>query len=225
MSQFDVITFDCYGTLIDWETGIRNAFRKALAKTRGSAVLAEKALEIYPEEEATVEAETPHQLYRQVLSKTALAVARKIGWDLKGSDPSFLAKDLPSWKPFQDTNPALEQLVKTHTLGILSNTDNDLLAGTLKHLRARFDILVTAENVRSYKPGPRHFEEARRRIGHRPWLHVAASQFHDIEPANKLNIKAAWINRKNATRTREYPADEVWIFKDLLELADWLARR
>ncbi len=222
MAHPGVITFDCYGTLIDWETGIRNAFRKALEKTRGPAHLAEKALTLYAEEEAKVEAETPHQLYRQVLSKTAIAVAQKIGWGLRNSESSFLAEDLPGWKPFRDTNPALKRLAKRHTLGILSNTDNDLLAGTLKHLRARFEILVTAENVSSYKPKPGHFEEARRLIGQKTWLHVASSQFHDIEPANKLGINAAWVNRKNTPSMHEHSADNVRIFKDLEDLADWL---
>jgi 2-haloalkanoic acid dehalogenase type II len=221
MSTASVITFDCYGTLIDWETGIRNAFRKALEKAHHPAQLAERVIRLYANEEAKVEEESPHLLYRQVLTRTASKVAEKIGWDLKRVESSFLAEDLPNWKPFPDTNPALERLAKKHTLGILSNTDNDLLAGTLKHLSVKFDILVTAENVRSYKPRPRHFEEARRLIGPRPWLHVAASWFHDIEPATKLNIHAAWVNRKNEPPTKDKMFQRVQTFRDLAELADW----
>jgi 2-haloalkanoic acid dehalogenase type II len=222
MSQFEVITFDCYGTLIDWETGIRNAFQEALEKTGNARDLAEGGGRFYAEEEPRIESENSRASYRQILSKTVLAVARRIGWALNESDSGFLADDLPSWKPFKDTNPALERLAKKHTLGILSNVDNDLLAGTLKHLRARFDILVTAENVGSYKPSPGHFQEAWRLVGKRTWLHVAGSKFHDVDPAVKLGIKAAWINRINTQSLARDPPRLFWEFKDLSELADWL---
>src|SRR6266705_1200435 len=125
LDQFEVITFDCYGTLIDWETGIRNAFRKAMTKTGAKPGLEAQALQLYEMEERRLEKETPHLMYRNVLSKTTLAVARKIGWQLTQADASFLANELPNWTPFHDTNPALERLAKTHSLGILSNIDND----------------------------------------------------------------------------------------------------
>lgn len=222
MSQFEVITFDCYGTLIDWETGIRNAFQEAIEKTGGQRKIADKAVKFYAEEEARIESENQRASYRQILSKTALAAAQRIGWALDESDSGFLADYLPSWKPFKDTNPALERLAEKHTLGILSNIDNDLLAGTLKHLRPRFDFLVTAQNVGSYKPSPGHFQEARRLVGDRSWLHVAASRFHDIDPVVELGIKAAWINRINAPMPAKDSPRGFWTFKDLSELADWL---
>ncbi|HEX4920413.1 MAG TPA: HAD-IA family hydrolase [Candidatus Bathyarchaeia archaeon] len=217
-----VITFDCYGTLIDWETGIRNAFGKMMRQTQASQGLEERALQIYEEEERLIEHGKPHLLYRQVLSKSALAVSRRIGWTLSEKDSSFLAEDLPNWAPFSDTNPALQHLAKNHTLGILSNVDNDLLAGTLKHLKARFDILVTAENVGSYKPAFAHFEKAHELIGTRNWVHVAGSQFHDIEPAATLGIRAIWVNRKGARLLRNYPEDQVSQVENLTQLADQL---
>ncbi len=215
-----VMTFDCYGTLIDWETGIRDAFHRAMSQGGASPGpgLEAKAFELYEEEERSVERERPHLLYRDVLAKTSLSVARKIGWKLSESQSTFLAKELPKWTPFPDTNPSLEKLSRKYTLGILSNVDNDLLAGTLKHITSPFEIIVTAENVRSYKPAPAHFEEAQKIIGERSWVHVAASQYHDIEPAARLGIKAVWVNRKNTRSTSNYSKTEVWEVNDLDQL-------
>jgi 2-haloalkanoic acid dehalogenase type II len=215
-----VITFDCYGTLIDWETGIKNAFRSAMSQTGVSQGLEAKAFELYEEEERRIEKEKPHLLYRDVLSKTSLSVARKIGWNLPAAQSNFLAKQLPTWTPFSDTNPSLEKLSRKRTLGILSNVDNDLLAGTIRHFTSPFEIIVTAENVRSYKPAPAHFEEARKIIGEKPWVHVAASQYHDIEPAVTLGIKVVWVNRKNAHPNTRYSKPKVTEVKDLAQLDD-----
>ncbi len=222
MTGAEVITFDCYGTLIDWEKGIRNAFHNAILKTGGDPGLESKASEAYEEEERRVEKEKPHILYRDVLSKTSLAVARKIGWNLPEAESTFLARELPNWTPFPDTNPSLAKLARKHTLGILSNVDNDLLSRTVRHFTSPFEIRVTAENVRSYKPAFGHFEEARRIIGDRSWVHVAGSQYHDIEPAVKLGIKAVWVNRKNAGPTRNYSEKQVSGVKDLNELVNRL---
>jgi 2-haloacid dehalogenase len=204
--------------LIDWEKGIRKAFHNAILKTGGDLSLESKASQAYEEEERKIEKEKPHILYRDVLSKTTLAVSRKIGWKLPEADSTFLARELPNWTPFPDTNPSLAKIARRHTLGILSNVDNDLLSGTVKHLTSPFEIKVTAENVRSYKPAFGHFEEARRIIGDRSWVHVAGSQYHDIEPAVKLGIRAVWVNRKNARPTRDYSEKQVLEVKDLTEL-------
>jgi 2-haloalkanoic acid dehalogenase type II len=133
-----------------------------------------------------------------------------------------LAEQLPRWDPFPDTNPALERLARKCKLGILSNVDNDLLTDTLKQINIPFDLVVTAERVRSYKPGTKHFEEAQRIIEDRGWLHVAASLYHDIEPALKLGIKTAWVNRKNSIEGREYLGRIVREVENLTQLADWL---
>jgi 2-haloalkanoic acid dehalogenase type II len=222
MTTAEVVTFDCYGTLIDWEKGIRKAFHNAILRTGGDPGLESKASETYEEEERRVEKEKPHLLYRDVLSQTSLAVARKIGWKLSEADSTFLARELPNWTPFPDTNPSLARLARKHTLGILSNVDNDLLSGTVRHFTSPFEFKVTAENVRSYKPAFGHFEEARRIIGDRSWVHVAGSQYHDIEPAVKLGIKAVWVNRKNAHPTRNYSENQVSEVKDLNEFVNRL---
>ena len=225
MTESGVITFDCYGTLIDWESGIRKAFKKAMSKSGAKPELETEALRLYETEETRVENERPHKLYRDVLSETAKAIAKKIGWNLSDADASFLADALPRLTPFPDTNPALERLARKYTLGILSNVDNNLLAGTLTHLKPTFEILVTAENVKSYKPKRAHFIEARRLIGDRTWVHVAGSFYHDIEPAAAIGIRAVWVNRKGSTPTHQYSERQVFEAKDLNQVADWFETR
>ena len=190
-----VITFDCYGTLIDWETGIGGWFEAAAAE-EGRRLERRELLAVYAEIEPAVEAER-YRSYREVLTETALRVARRLDWPLTPARASGLAESLQQWKPFPDTNPALEKLAAAgHRLGILSNVDDDLLTATRRHLSVPFEILVTAGQVRSYKPAPGHFEEARRRIGGSRWLHAAQSHFHDVLPCRALGIPVAWVNRK-----------------------------
>src|SRR5207302_8440717 len=110
-----------------------NAFGSAMLRTGARQGLESKSFELYEEEERRVERERPHLLYRDVLSKTSLSIARKIGWKLSESESTLLAKELPTWTPFPDTNPSLARFSTVHALGILSNVDNDLLAGTVKH--------------------------------------------------------------------------------------------
>src|SRR5581483_5449191 len=166
----------------------------------------------YEQIEPQVESQ-PYRSYRQVLTETASRIAAYV-------DGSFLADTLPSWKPFPDTNPALQRLRAAGIrLGLLSNVDDDLLAGTRKHFPVDFDIIVTAQQVKSYKPGHAHFLEARRRIGNARWLHAAQSNFHDIVPTNALGIPNAWINRlAEKALPGGRPTHE---FADLTALADF----
>jgi 2-haloalkanoic acid dehalogenase type II len=219
MRSFDIITFDCYGTLIDWEEGMRRAFLAAAVRD-GVTVDPEALLRAYTREEPLVEEE--YRPYRQVLAEAAARAAQAVGWALEPERAGFLAESLPSWTPFADTNAALERLVAAgHRLGILSNIDDDLLAATRGHFTVEFDLIITAQQVRSYKPGSPHFVVARERIGDDRWLHAAQSNFHDIVPTNALNIPNAWINRK-----REQPPPggiPVRELSDMQGLADWLA--
>ncbi|HTE83410.1 MAG TPA: HAD-IA family hydrolase [Dehalococcoidia bacterium] len=217
---YDVITFDCYGTLIDWNRGLRSALRSAVATAGGTAGPAE-LLSAYHELEPIVEAES-HQSYREVLTETARRAAARIDVELSSAAAAAIPASLPDWPPFADTNPALERLhAAGYSLGILSNVDDVLLVGTCRRLTVPFDLIVTAERVGSYKPAPGHFETARRTIGGARWLHAAQSYFHDVAPAHALGIPVAWINR-----LRELPAGNAQPlreFHDLKELADWLA--
>jgi 2-haloalkanoic acid dehalogenase type II len=216
---YDVVTFDCYGTLVDWERGITEAFAAAAARAGRSAPPAE-VLAAYASIEPEIEA-GPYQPYRQVLGATAAGVAGRLGWPLGVSD-GFLAESLPSWPPFPDTNAALTRLRSSGVrLGIISNVDEDLLAATRRHFDVPLDLVVTAQQVRSYKPGPAHFEAARLGLGPGArWLHAAQSYFHDVVPAKALGIPVAWINRKNQAAGAAGPPDAE--FRNLTQLADWL---
>jgi 2-haloalkanoic acid dehalogenase type II len=204
--RYDVITFDCYGTLIDWESGIADAFRDA-----GVDRPREELLRAYAEAERAVERDR-YRSYREVLTEAAARVA--------GRDGSFLAESLPQWKPFADTNPALERLRDAgYKLGILSNVDDDLFAATRRHFSVDFDLIITAQQVRSYKPAHGHFLAARTAIGAQRWLHAAQSNFHDIAPATALGIPNAWVNRHGQT-DGVTPTYEV---RDMAGLAELLA--
>jgi 2-haloacid dehalogenase/putative hydrolase of the HAD superfamily len=217
---YDIVTFDCYGTLIDWESGIAEAFAAAAARMRAPVDTA-RALALYAVIEPEVEAEA-FRSYGDVLTETAQRVARRLGWPLRDAEAGFLAGSLPYWRPFPDTNRALQRLVDAgYRLGILSNVDDDLLAWTRRHLLASFDVVVTAEQVGSYKPAPGHFTTARDLIGDRRWLHAAQSYFHDVVPARSLGIPVAWINRKGDEAPDGGKADRE--FPTLTGLADWLA--
>jgi 2-haloacid dehalogenase len=209
--RYDVITFDCYGTLIDWESGIANAFLAAAA-TDGVTLTREAVLRAYAETEHRVQAGA-YRPYRDILRDTAVRVAAIVGWPLMSERAHFLADSLPTWQPFPDTNAALERLASVSRLGILSNIDDDLLPATREHFTVGFDVIVTAQQVRSYKPGHAHFQTARDLIGSASWLHAAESNFHDVVPTNVLGIDNAWINRQHQTElpggTPKYKFDDL----------------
>ncbi len=219
---YEIVTFDCYGTLIDWERGIAEAFAALGARLR-VPVDVSAAVALHAEIERALQAEG-YRKYRAVLTETGRRIAARLGLAVPPDQAGFLAESLPNWRPFPDTNRGLRQLADAgYRLGILSNVDDDLLAWTRRHFPAPFEIIVTAEQVGSYKPAPAHFAEARARIGDRAWLHAAQSYFHDIAPAVALGIPVAWVNRKSERAPEgSRPAQEV---RDVLELARWLAQR
>ena len=217
---FDIITFDCYGTLVDWQSGISAAFNRE-AQADGLEFSTSRILDAYARIEPLVQAEA-FRPYRDVLGQVAQRVARALGWAIDPSRAEFLARSLASWPVFADTDPALERLVSQgYSLGILSNVDDDLLQATLRHLEVDFSLQVTATRTRSYKPAAPHFEVAQQRIGSGRWLHAAQSYFHDVEPAWERGLAVAWINRKGEPAGgRACPDHE---FENLRLLADWLA--
>jgi 2-haloalkanoic acid dehalogenase type II len=212
--EFNYVTFDCYGTLIDWESGIRAAFLDA-AQSDGVHRDEAQIIPVYAGVEPVVERER-YRSYRDVLADTAVRVANALGWRV--SYAGFLADSLPSWRPFPETNSALERLRAAGIrLGILSNIDDDLLALTRRHFPTDFDLIITAQQVGSYKPAPMHFLTARERIGDAEWIHAAQSNFHDIVPTNALGIPNAWINRQG---NRPLPGGAPTMeFRDLTGLA------
>ncbi|HSB08088.1 MAG TPA: HAD family hydrolase [Blastocatellia bacterium] len=218
-NEFDIITFDCYGTLIDWESGITNAFQTEAARD-GVALERNQIIAAYSIEEPAVQSGS-YRPYRDVLAQTAGRVAGRLGWALAPERASFLVESLPDWKPFADTNPALERLARRFQLGILSNIDDDLLASTRRHLSAQFNLIVTAQQVKSYKPGFAHFNEALARTEGRRLLHAAQSYFHDVVPTSTLGIPVAWVNRKDERADVGGPRPTYEVC-NLTELADLL---
>jgi 2-haloalkanoic acid dehalogenase type II len=219
-ADYDVITFDCYGTLIDWERGIHDTFA-ALAQEAGVALDAAAALAAYHDAEPAVEAER-YRPYREVLAEAARRAAARQGWAMDAAAAQAFAARLPAWPPFPDTFAALLRMAAAgYRLGILSNVDDDLLQGTLRHFQAPIDVIVTAQQVGSYKPAHGHFLRARERIGGLRWLHAAQSHFHDVVPASELGVPVVWVNRKREPLPPGGPVPLAEV-ATLAELADWL---
>ena len=216
-ADYQLITFDCYGTLIDWEGGIGTAFQSEAARD-GLKLDRSQIIDAYHIEEPIVES-GEFKSYRDVLGGTAFRVAFRLGWRLEAGREEFLAASLPHWKPFADTNAALERLARRFKLGILSNVDDDLIAETRRHFTVDFELVVTAQQVHSYKPSHAHFKTALGRIKGKRLLHAAQSYFHDVVPCSELGIPVAWVNRKNelADVGGPQPTYEV---RNLTELAD-----
>ncbi len=214
-----LLTFDCYGTLIDWEAGILGALRTAYAEA--AAVADERLLREFHAAQNRLKT-SEYRPYRRLLTETAVEVARASGWDTSDEAAAGVPASIPSWRPFPDTNPALSRLAAAGVaLGILSNIDDDLLAGTLRHFEVEFGLLGTAQRLRSYKPAAPHFERGREwAAGFDRWLHVAQSLFHDVVPATSLGVPVLWVNRKGEARPDD--ADPVHVAPDLAAAAAWL---
>lgn len=216
----ELVTFDCYGTLIDWRTGILRAFRERVPASAG--LDPEAFFAAYVEIEAELES-GPWRPYREVLAGTARQLIERFGWTPPPEDPDFLAESLPRWEPFPDAPPALTGLrARGYRLGILSNVDDVLLEASVERLGVSFDLLVTAERVRSYKPAPAHFEVALAEVDgdSSRLVHVAQSHYHDVAAALALGIRTVWVNRRAEPLPRPpLPAAEV---PDLAAAAGWL---
>jgi 2-haloacid dehalogenase len=214
------ITFDCYGTLIDWETGVYEAFQKEADRdgfTIDRDVLVPRFIEIQRKIQSG-----SYELYAEVLRRTAVQVAEEIGWELESSRSQFLPDSVPYWQPFRETNAQLERFAKKYELGILSNIDDKLLGATRRHFRSDFDLVVTAQQVRSYKPDPAHFKECARRIDKQKknWVHICSGYPTDVEPCLKSKIPVIWVNRhgEELESGQKKPTEEVKTFRDAAKL-------
>lgn len=215
----EVVTFDCYGTLVDWESGIFEAFATEAARD-GVTLDRSEVLATYAEREPAVQREQ-FRPYREVLQLTAAEVGARLGWPVKIDRARFLPEGLPDWPLFPDTNSALRRMHEAGlALGILSNVDDDLLAGTCRRLDVPFEFVVTAEQVRTYKPQPAHFTAAADHVAGRPWLHVAQSRFHDVIPAAARGIPVLWVDRNGEATGVEI--GQVATVRDLDEAASWI---
>ncbi len=193
--QFRLLTFDCYGTLIDWETGIFSALRPILAR-HGKTISDSELLRLYSEFEAEAE-QGEFRPYRQVLESVVEGFGERLGFRPTESEIRSLPDSLPNWLPFPDTIAALGRLKARYQLAVISNVDDDLFAATARRLEVPFDYVITAQQARAYKPSLQIFKLAQQRTGvvSSQWLHVGQSIYHDVVPAQSLGIKTVWVNR------------------------------
>lgn len=192
-ANIEAFTFDCYGTLIDWQAGIRRMINGALAQLGRASMSDAELFRRYSEAERRAE-QGPWRSYREVCREVARTL---LGKEAPASTWSMLADSIRFWPAWPDTVGALQALKKNGRLVIVSNIDDDLFRETARTLRVPFDHVVTAEQVRSYKPGRAHFEEALKRLDlpAERVLHVAESKWHDVVPAQAMGFPTAWINR------------------------------
>jgi 2-haloacid dehalogenase len=204
LSDFRVLTFDCYGTLIDWESGIVAALQPLLLKvkqTTGETLSRDAALETFARHESAQEEATPAMVYSELLAVVHRRLAR--AWDvtMEEADHARFGASVPDWPAFADSASALGRLKRYYQLVILSNVDRASFSGSNRRLGVEFDAVYTAQDIGSYKPNPRNFEYmlahlAERGVGKTDILHTAQSLFHDHAPAKRFGLASAWIDRR-----------------------------
>jgi 2-haloacid dehalogenase len=229
LTDFKVLTFDCYGTLIDWETGIAEALQPLLARS-GKRLSRDEVLETFARHEATRESETPSAIYSEILSVVHSRIAMDWGVEPRAEESRVFGRSVPKWPEFADSPAALQYLKEHYKLVILSNVDRESFKGSNARLQVEFDYVFTAQDIGSYKPNPRNFEymiEKLNAAGHQKHeiLHTAESLFHDHLPANKAGLASAWIHRRHAQKGfgATHPPEEIpkydFQFKSLGEMA------
>ncbi len=201
LRDFDVLTFDCYGTLIDWESGIATALMPLVARA-GITADRDAVLGTFAREEVTQQAETPDMAYSDVLTAVHGRLARVWGVAADDAVDRRFGASVPDWPAFPDTAGALAYLKRHFRLIILSNVDRASFAGSLPRLGVAFDAVYTAQDIGSYKPDPRNFRYLLDRLAEQAIpssrvLHVAQSLFHDHAPANTVGLASAWIDRRH----------------------------
>ncbi len=201
LHDFQVLTFDCYGTLIDWETGLYTALQPLLAAAGVTASAAE-VLARFAAHEVAQQAQTPAMLYPELLAQVHRRLARDWGVTLSDAAHTAFGDSVPEWPAFADTAAALQYLKQHYRLVILSNVDRGSFAASNAKLGVRFDAICTAQDIGSYKPDARNFRyliEAVGRFGVEPRgiLHTAQSLFHDHGPAQAAGLASAWIDRRH----------------------------
>jgi 2-haloacid dehalogenase len=216
-SNIQWVTFDVYGTLIDWESGVADAFEKEASRD-GFTIDRDEVIRNFHEVSREVESGS-YELYAEVLRRTALEIAKRIDWPLEPSRSGFLPDSVQRWTAFKESMTQLNKFNKKFNIGLISNIDDKLLGQTRRHINLDYDLVVTAQQVRSYKPDPAHFKEAARRIGGKKgWVHVGSSYYHDVEPCLKEKVPVVWVNRNKESLEsgQKKPTVEV---KTLLEAA------
>lgn len=216
--QYATISFDCYGTLIDWENGILG-FMQPLLESYDVHVIDDWTLEFFAEHEPLEQARGG--TYRAVLGRVLEQFGTRLAFTPGEREKRDFADSIEYWQPFEDTVPALRRLQTKYRLAVISNVDDDLFELTRRNLGIEFDHVVTAEQVGAYKPAPAMFEAALR-VAQRPLLHVAQSRYHDVAPALALGLDAVWIQRGGPGAVRDVEVTPTWTCRNLTELADAL---
>src|SRR5262245_31414063 len=211
------VTTDCYGTLIDWEKGIGDAVKRE-ADRDGLTIDESSFLRRFFEMQAQIMSGS-YELYAEVLRRAAVQTAEDIGWTIEPARAQFLPDSVGSWPPFREANAAMDRLKERYQIGIISNVDDKMLGISRRHLRTELDLVVTAQQVRSYKPDPVHFKECARRIGgKKSWLHIGCNYATDIAPVLKMNVPVIWVNRHDEKlEGRKAPSATVKNFRDAVK--------
>ncbi len=229
-ADFDALSFDCYGTLIDWEAGIAAVLRR-WADANALAMGDQELLLAFSTHEAAAEAEEPAAVYPVILARSMRALGASLGVPVGDEQATVFGASVPDWPAFPDSAEALARLARRYRLIILSNVDRTSFAGSNRRLGVTFTSILTAQDIGSYKPSPRNFEALaaeRERLGIREGrlLHVAQSLFHDHVPAKAAGLPTVWINRRHgkpgwgATPQPPAPVSPDWTFTSMAEFAD-----
>lgn len=215
-----VVTFDCYGTLIDWDAGIRQALADILKAKKASAAVPEvhrrwEALQFAMIQEA-------YRPYKEILRLSLAETLRAFGLPYHPKDGERFADSMPTWGPFPEVASALQRIKNRCRIVIISNTDNDILEESIRRIGVPFHGTVTAEDAKAYKPSPKIFQYALRVLGVEPQaiLHAAFGFKYDIIPAKALGMRTVWINRRGEGPPGPVTPDDT--VRDLAELADLL---
>ncbi|MGB9770734.1 MAG: haloacid dehalogenase type II [Candidatus Kapaibacteriota bacterium] len=198
--NFKLLSFDCYGTLVDWEKGIVESLEPFLV-SRGVVIDDEQLLEMYAKYESEIENGTYIE-YKEVLVEVFNKICGRLSIRINDREKHLLLESFANWEPFPDTISALKSFKKNFKLAIISNVDDDLFKLTQKKLDVEFDYVITAQQVKSYKPSTLIFKYALEKFGisKEHILHIAQSIYHDIVPAKSLGITTVWVNRRKGRK-------------------------
>lgn len=230
LTDFDALSFDCYGTLIDWEAGLSAGLNQIAGLTPGLAAV-DDLLDTYGEIEAAIERNHPSVPYPEVIARSMIATGEAHGVGVPSGLAHAIGGSVPDWPAFPDSAEALRRLKERFKLIILSNVDDDSFAGSNRHLGVTFDAILTAQQIGSYKPSPANFEVLLAKIDEMGisrdrLLHVAQSLFHDHVPAKAIGLPTVWINRRGgsgaggATPLPPNAPTPDWTFSSMAAFAD-----
>ncbi len=220
-SGIEWVSFDCYGTLVDWETGISSAVSQAL-EPYGVRQTTAEILALFAELEPQAQSSGGYKDYRVALREVMAMIGGRLGVPFTEDEANSLPKSLPDWPVFSDVQAALEILKQRYKLAIISNVDDDLFAGSAQALGVEFDAVITSQQVQAYKPNLINFEAAAAAmaVDKERWLHVGESLYHDIGPANQFGIASVWVSRADrGGGTRPTDAVPDLVVPDLAALA------